>query len=280
MSMDRIRSAIEKARDARERLAEDGIGVAPRPVTTKASDALALARLWAGLEELHPSPRVIDRHKLVSIIGGGPAIAFDMMRTKVLQQMRANNLRRLAITSPSSECGKTMTCLNLGFSLGRQPDVRTIIIEADLRRPAMALTLGMPQRHMFSTVLEGTAQPSQHMVRYGPNLAFGTNCAPVRNPAELLQGPAVGPVLAAVEQQFAPDLMIFDMPPMQAGDDTMGFLGQVDCVLLVAAAGKTTVAQVDACERELASLTNVMGVVLTKCRYLDKTQSYDAEYHN
>ena len=45
-------------------------------------------------------------------------------------------------------------------------------------------------------------------------------------------------------------------------------------VLLVAAAETTTIKEVDACERELASQTNVMGVVLNKCRYMDDTQGY------
>jgi Mrp family chromosome partitioning ATPase len=73
--------------------------------------------------------------------------------------------------------------------------------------------------------------------------------------------------------------VIFDMPPMLAGDDAIGFLHNVDCALLVAAAGSTTIAQVDACERDIAAHTNVLGVTLNKCRYLDKDQAYGYDYY-
>jgi hypothetical protein len=53
----------------------------------------------------------------------------------------------------------------------------------------------------------------------------------------------------------------------------------VDCALLVAAAGSTTIAQVDACERDIAAHTNVLGVTLNKCRYLDKDQAYGYDYY-
>ena len=68
--------------------------------------------------------------------------------------------------------------------------------------------------------------------------------------------------------------MIFDMPPMQAGDDVMAFASRVDCVLLVAAAEETTIKQVDLCERNLATQTNVLGVILNKCRYMGDEDSY------
>ena len=58
-------------------------------------------------------------------------------------------------------------------------------------------------------------------------------------------------------------------------DDVMGFMGQVDAVLLVAAAETTTTKEIDACERELAGQTNVMGVVLNKCRYANEGYGYD-----
>ena len=57
------------------------------------------------------------------------------------------------------------------------------------------------------------------------------------------------------------------MPPMLMSDDAMAFLPHVDCVLLVAAAEKSRLDEVDKCEQELAEQTNVLGVVLNKCRY-------------
>lgn len=235
---------------------------------------------WVSLKEVSLDARLMERNRLVSFGGGAPATMFDVMRTRVIQQMRANNWRRLAITSPGSGSGKTTTCLNLAFSFGRQADMRTIVIEADLRRPSMAQMLGLSEQHLFADVLERKAKAARHLVRHGTNLAFGTNHRPSQNPAELLHSGRVADVLAEIEAQYQPDLMVFDMPPLQGSDDTIGFMGRVDCVLLVAAAGTTTVAQVDLYEQELGAQTNVLGVVLNKCRYLEKAQGYDYDYNS
>jgi len=61
---------------------------------------------------------------------------------------------------------------------------------------------------------------------------------------------------------------------MLVTDDMMAFAGEVDCVLLVAAAEASTIKEVDTCERELAAQTNVLGVVLNKCRYTDRGAGY------
>ena len=69
--------------------------------------------------------------------------------------------------------------------------------------------------------------------------------------------------------------MICDMPPYQVSDDMMAFADKVDCVMIMAAAERTTIAELDACERELSNVTNVLGVVLNKCRYNGLESSYD-----
>ena len=121
------------------------------------------------------------------------------MRTRLLQQMRANNWRRIAITSPTAGCGKTMTSLNLAFSLARQTDLRMLLAEVDLRRPAMARVLGLKPTTALPGCWTAAAGFADNAVRYGTNLAIATNHGPSRNPAELLHGPTVAPALAAIE---------------------------------------------------------------------------------
>ncbi len=108
----------------------------------------------------------------------------------------------------------------------------------------------------------------------GANLVLAMNAAPARHPAELLQSAATRETLDAIERRWQPDIMLFDMSPMLASDDNVGFLGNVDCALLIAAAESTTLSNIDLCEKELAQLTNVLGVVLNKCRYPDDSVGY------
>ena len=72
--------------------------------------------------------------------------------------------------------------------------------------------------------------------------------------------------------------MLFDMPPLLVSDDTIAFLDQVDCVLMIAAAEESTMGEIDRCGKELARHTQVLGVVLNKCRFMDRDEGYDYDY--
>jgi protein-tyrosine kinase len=286
MTMEKIQAAIAKARETRTQTgvspalalpqADSGI-IAPDAGSATASSALSAAQIaaaWTSLPGFAPKAAHLRRNRIVAFEGGREAMAFDVMRTRLIQQMRANNWRRLAITSPGPGCGKSMLALNLAFSLGRQQDQRTLVIDLDMRRPSMAKYLGVSAEHSVAKVLNGTADFAGNALRYGTNLAFACHQGAVANSAELLQSTQAAGVLDRISAAYDPTIMIFDMPPMQAGDDVMAFASQVDCVLLVAAAGDTTIKQVDTCERDLAAQTNVLGVVLNKCRYMGGEESY------
>ena len=61
---------------------------------------------------------------------------------------------------------------------------------------------------------------------------------------------------------------------MLSSDDVMAFVPNVDCAILVVAAESTTLREADICERDLAEKTNVLGVVLNKCRYTPDKYGY------
>ena len=127
-------------------------------------------------------------------------------------------------------------------------------------------TLGLTETCAFAEALAGRADPEDHLVRYGSRLAFAPNHIPARHPAELLQSGTAGQVLDDLEARFQPDVMIFDLPSVLAGDDTRAFLKNVDCALIIARENTTKYSQFDTTEREIAEHTNVLGVVLNACR--------------
>jgi Mrp family chromosome partitioning ATPase len=280
--MERIQSAITKARKARKAREGDApddampagaatVGV-PVPRSEPVEDLSIPA--WSSLAEFRPNAGHLERNRLISLSGGAAAVPFANLRTRLLHLMRDKGWRRLAITSPGPGCGKSTMALNLALGLSRLADVRTVLIEADLRRPALAQLLGTSMKHQISDVIAAKAEPAEHMLRIGTNLAIGTNRSVVPNSAELLQSPEAAKVFDRIEADYQPTLMIFDLPPMLVSDDTMAALGLMDCALIVAATESTTISEIDRCERELASRTNVVGVALNKCRYLEKSEGY------
>lgn len=232
---------------------------------------------WADLALFKPSIRRLRRSKVVAAEGGGDAMEFDVIRTRMMQVMRANGWTRVAVTSPTAGCGKTTMVMNLAYALSRHRSHKTMVFDMDLRKPDMARAMQIPGAHQVSRVFAGDADFTDHALRTRENVIFATNRDGITGSAELLQSAGTARVLDDLMAHYTPDTMLFDMPPMLTGDDTMGFLSRVDCVLLLAAAEQTRISQIDQCERDAASQTNVMGVILNKCRYIDPDHAYD--YH-
>ena len=101
-----------------------------------------------------------------------------MMR-KILLRTWQNGWVSVGVTSPTADCGKTTACLNIAFSLAHQPDIRTVLADLDLRRPARP-GLGLTQPQSMASVLQGTRRRWREFRAHGDNLAIGTNTTSVR----------------------------------------------------------------------------------------------------
>lgn len=281
--MERLQAAIEKARAVREGNLQGEVAGKPRPPQARPASTRStperIAEAWAALESFEPEPRYLERNRIVSAFDNHRSlegVEFDKLRTKLVQQMQAKGWKRLAVTSPGTQCGKSTTVLNLGFSLARRAEERVVICEMDFRRPSLAKLLGIGGRkRSFAQVLSGSSSFAEQGVRIGRNLALGLANRPRRHAAELLQSPSTKQALEEIDAIYEPSLMIFDTPPVFISDDTSGLLERADCTLLVAAAGTTSISDIDRCEREVSAQSEVIGVVLNKCSFPDRGASYD-----
>jgi Mrp family chromosome partitioning ATPase len=248
---------------------------APVMVRPAEMPAPSAGSVWASLPEAKPDPRHATDGRLVTVARTDPAhVAFDILRTKVLHTMREHSWTSLMITSPTARCGKTVVGLNLAFSLANQKDCRTALLDLDLRRPQVAEVLGVRSPPSMEEFLKGNIGVDGVFSRYGENLAIAPNNRPVRMAAELLQSPEAARAVSSARQRLGADIVVFDLPPMLANDDVMGFLPNVDCAILVVAAEESTMSEIDLCERELSEKTNLLGTVLNKCRYAPEKYGY------
>jgi Mrp family chromosome partitioning ATPase len=265
------RIVAEAKTKTKARVPEAAPAVTPVPlVPVPAPEPEAPVPPWEALAPFEPSARRMARQRIVSFADTDPAhSAFDLLRGRILRTLRQNGWRALGITSPGPDCGKTTCALNLAFSFAREPGLRTVLVDLDLRRPGVARLLGLSAPPAMAAVLHGQRPVAESFVRYGDALAIGGNAAPVRNATEVLLDPATAGGVAALQEALEPDVILYDLPPVSAGDDVSAFLPHLDAVLVVAAAGQTRLDEIDRCEQALAEQTNVLGVVLNKCRYTE-----------
>lgn len=270
--MEKLQAALEKAREKR---GGDRRRVGKAAKDTPSSGAVEAA--WEALTPLRTTPRQLQRKRVVAMEVGPDATAFDILRTKILQQLTTNDWRRVAITSPTPGAGKTTTAANLAVSFGRQVEMRTMLLDMDMRHPTVAKLFEHKGSANLFDVLEERASFADQACRLGRNVALSMNYKPAHDPSELFLRQRTAEIIDEIDAAYRPGVMLFDMPPMLTNDDTAAFLSNVDCALIVAEADTSTVKQIDRCEKELAELTNVLGVTLNKCRFPD--MSYDKQYN-
>nr|WP_319386770.1 CpsD/CapB family tyrosine-protein kinase [uncultured Roseibium sp.] len=270
--MEHIKSALKKAGVLDEAIAPATADAAPAPEPQKPVNNIAsvdrkpVAEKPA-LRQVQIDSRHLEKKRIVSKSMDDPNhIAFNLLRTRVRQAMSDNKWKSLAITSPTPGCGKTMVTLNLAFSLSRNPGLKTVVVDLDLRRPSIAPTLNIePDRSIAQYLLERADEARDCFVQVDPNLTLGLNSGHTPASSELLQAPRMLELFDFIERELSPEIVLFDLPPMKSSDDALGFLPRIDTSLLVVASGTTTTAEVDECELQINELDKLLGIVLNKC---------------
>lgn len=256
--MEKLQAALEKARNRRGNTEQ----VAPRAAADGKPLGGRVEQLWAGISEIEPTGAAMQNHHVVTQQASQRATPFDILRTKLLLQMRQNGWKRLAITSPMPQSGKTTMSCNLALGLGRQGGLNTMLFDLDLQDPSVGDFLGYTPPHHIAGMLSGEIAFGEQAVRIGERVAISMTNRRENDPTRVLLSEKTKETLDRVEQSYDPDVMIFDTPSILVGDNTRAFLKNVDCALIVARANSTKYGHFDACEREIAEHTNVIGVVL------------------
>ncbi|MEQ8896904.1 MAG: CpsD/CapB family tyrosine-protein kinase [Roseovarius sp.] len=192
--------------------------------------------------------------------------ATDTLRTQLLQTMKSHGIGRVAVTAPTSGCGTTYTTVNLALSMAAIPDVTTVLLDLNQRRPGLGEALGHKPVQSISALLGGEVPYYDYLERYGENLAVGLNSDVPPNPSELLQSQSTADVLDEITGALTPDVMLCDMPPLLEYDDVAAFLPQVDGVLLVVDGTRTVAEDIAQCQKMLNDRVPLLGVVLNRGR--------------
>lgn len=227
-------------------------------------------RVWESLSAVTLDATFLARNGLFTNLAENPAAAyFDILRTRLLQAMAERGWRRIAVTSPTHGCGKSFVAANLALSLARRPSSRTVLLDLELRAPALAGLLGVSDIGPLREFLLGDQPLESQFRRVGRTLALGLNAQPAADAAELLHEPATAEALAAIQLLLDPQVIVCDAPPVLVSDDVLALAPLVDAVLLVVDGTRSTADEVRACERLFEGRTPLMGIVLNRAQDRD-----------
>ncbi|MEM7351573.1 MAG: polysaccharide biosynthesis tyrosine autokinase, partial [Acidobacteriota bacterium] len=163
--------------------------------------------------------------------------AYRSLRTSLLLSHSGKPPQVILVTSALPGEGKTTTAANTAVAMA-QTGARTLVIDLDMRKPALTDTFGLKANGGMSTYLSGNCDlNSQIQQTRIPNL-FLLSAGPLApNPPELLGSPRMVNGLKLVREYFTH--IVIDSPPTLELSDTLVLAGSVDGLILVARSGKT-----------------------------------------
>jgi protein-tyrosine kinase len=258
--MERIKQALEKARQ--ERSIHQGA----------ASVQAAVSGIWssdstpAQTQLITLDDAVLRENRIVT--GLAPSAfteAYNILRTQILQRFKENRWNVLAVTSPGSGEGKTLTAINLAISISREVDYSVLLVDANLRHPWMLEHFGLTRRQGLSDYLTGDIPLSELLLQTSriEHLVLLPAGQPLGNSAEMLNSPKMAELVKEMKSRYHSRIIIFDLPPVLTSADALAFAPYVDAALLVIEEGLTQKQDIERAV-ELLSNTNIVGTVLNK----------------
>jgi capsular exopolysaccharide synthesis family protein len=258
--MERIKQALDKARQERQ-IRQTG---SPPPAT--ATQLRTGTVVYDQTREITLDDKVLRENRILTGLEPGPFTdAYNLLRTQVLQRFKENNWNVLAVTSPGSGAGKTLTAINLAISIAREVDYTVLLVDANLRHPWMLEHFGLERHKGLSDYLLHDTPIAELLVKPSrlEHLVLLPGGEPLSNSAEMLNSPKMAQLVADMKSRYQSRIIIFDLPPVLTSADALAFSPYVDAALLVVEDGVTEKQDLERAI-ELLSATNIVGTVLNK----------------
>ena len=186
-------------------------------------------------------PQLDKRLVTLTAPGSMEAEQYQALRLKLEHLQRERNVRVIGVTSPGARDGKTVTAINLAAALAAGSNARVLLIEADLRRPAVSryLALGSVARPGLAELAMDSNRLLEDAIERHDQLGFdtmlaGSADAPVH---QIFRLPRLQTLLADLRQRY--DYVIVDTPPIGPVSDCALLARWMDGLVMIVTAHKT-----------------------------------------
>lgn len=206
--------------------------------------------------------------------------SFRALRTNTRFAVAGKPAQIICITSCRQAEGKTTTAANLAVTFA-QEGKRTLLIDADLRKPSQHKVFAVSNRKGLSTILSNLSEFGQSVAAAHVEHLTILPSGPVPpNPAELLGSPGMDALLEQVKGKY--DAIIIDTPPVLAVTDAQIVASKSDGVIMVIRAGQIKSSLALKAKSRLEHVqARILGVVLNgKKSSQGDTSYYEYKEHH
>jgi len=188
------------------------------------------------------------------------AEAYRTVRTAVHFAAR-EDVKTILVTSPAPGDGKSTTASNLAITLA-QAGLRTLLLDADLRRPTQHKIFELSEEQGVSSVILGQKKLREVIQSTAIARLDVLPCGPTpSNPSEIIAGSRFNQVIRAVMEGY--DRVVIDSPPVNAVTDARILAASADATILVLRTNRSTrKGSRHALEALLSSGAQVIGIIV------------------
>lgn len=187
---------------------------------------------------VRPVPLADDRVVTISDGDGLGAEKFRLLRARLRQLQERGELKKIVITSGGPGEGKTTVAANLAISLARHTSQKVLLLEGDLRHPALAGKFGLRGLRGLREWFDAEEPLTQFIYRVeGYQLWFLPCGSPAEDAVRILQSNRFQETLNRLTGCF--DWIVIDAPPLTPLADIHLWSDKADGVLLVVREGLT-----------------------------------------
>ena len=184
---------------------------------------------------------------------------FKLIRTKIENVKLKKGYSVFALTSSTESEGKTTCSVNTALSLAKSGK-SVLLIDADLRKPAVCKTLGISlegEKGVYDIVTGN--KTFEESVKYIEklNLYLLVASAAVQDPSETLASEKMAEIIKQAKENF--DYVIVDCPPAGVVADAAIVANYTDSVIFVTAEDRVAIPQI---EYALSDLTTAKAEIL------------------
>jgi protein-tyrosine kinase len=190
--------------------------------------------------------------------------SFKMLRTRCLQSMDTMKWKTLAVTSPNSNAGSSLTAANLAISMAMELNRTVLLVDANFQDPSISKLFGLQTDAGLSDHLLNGTPLNEVLINPGiDRLVILPAGKDLLNSTEILRSPKMIRLVNEMKNRYASRIVIFDLPPLLSQADTLGFAPYADCLLLVVEEGQTKTEELEQAAALLKEI-NLLGSVLNK----------------
>jgi len=211
-------------------------------------------------------PLLLARNRCLPCLDNARAeVAFEVLRTRVLQRTRDSFDNTVMVTSALPGEGKTLTAINLAVSMARDFQSTVMLIDSDLRKQSIHKYLGCAGDKGLIDYLIGNTPISQLITWPGiEKITLISGGRPLHESSDILGSPRMRDLVPSMKKRYPDRYIIFDVPPVLSGADVLTMATLVDKILVVVQAGKTSMDDVKKALQYLPK-EKILGLVLNRC---------------